>query len=75
MLVILLMIAWGFAGWVANICFCGMVAGEKNYTEIKWLILGAIFPVIALIAIAGLPDKNEKSKSSIDPKTSEKQGA
>jgi hypothetical protein len=39
------------------------------------LILGAIFPVIALIAIAGLPDKNEKSKSSIDPKTSEKQGA
>ena len=65
MLVILLMIAWGFAGWVANICFCGLVAGEKNYNEIKWLILGGIFPVIRLIAIAGLQDKNEKSKSSI----------
>ena len=75
MLVILLMIAWGFAGWVANICFCGLVASEKNYHEIKWLILGAIFPVIALIAISGLPDKNEKSQSSIKPKTSEKQGA
>jgi hypothetical protein len=38
-----------------------MLASEKNYHELKWLILGAIFPVIALIAIAGLPDKTEKS--------------
>jgi hypothetical protein len=45
--------------WVGNISFCVMVADEKNYSEIKWLILGAIFPVIELIAIAGLPDKNE----------------
>jgi hypothetical protein len=35
MLFILLMIIWGFAGWVANICFCGLVAGEKNYHELK----------------------------------------
>ena len=73
MLILLLMVVWGFAGWVANICFCGMIAGEKNYSEIKWLILGAIFPVIALIAIAGLPDKTEKFQSSTEPKTSEKQ--
>jgi hypothetical protein len=52
-----------------------MIAGEKNYPEIKWLILVAIFPVIALIAIAGLPDKTEKFQSSAEPKTSEKQGA
>ena len=74
MLVILLMVIWGFAGWVANICFCGMIAGEKNYSEIKWLILGAIFPIIALIAISGLPDKTEQSQSPIETKTLEKQG-
>jgi hypothetical protein len=41
------------------------LASEKNYPEIRWLILGAIFPIIALIAIAGLPDHSEKSTPKI----------
>ena len=67
MVVALLLWVWSLAWWVANICFCGFVASEKNYHEIKWLILGAIFPVIALIAIAGLPDRTEKSPTETKP--------
>ncbi len=72
MLLVILLICWCFAGWVANITFCGMLAGEKNYPELKWLFLGAIFPVIALIAIAGLPDKTEKTKPEVATKIPEK---
>ena len=65
MLLVILLVAWCFASWAANITFCGILASEKNYPEIKWLILGAIFPIIALIAIAGLPDHSEKSTPKI----------
>ena len=65
MLLVILLVVWCFASWAANITFCGILASEKNYPEIRWLILGAIFPIIALIAIAGLPDHSEKSTPKI----------
>ena len=68
MLAVIFLIGWCFACWVANICFCGMLASKKNYPELKWLFLGAIFPVIALIAIAGLPDQTEKPIPKVETK-------
>lgn len=36
------------------------VADEKNRSGIAWFILGFLFPILALIAIGGVPPK-EKS--------------
>jgi uncharacterized membrane protein YoaK (UPF0700 family) len=60
MLWVLFLVFWIFACWSAEVAFCGKVASAKGYSELKWTILGAIFPVIALIAIAGLPNISAK---------------
>jgi hypothetical protein len=68
MLWVLFLVFWIFACWSAEVAFCGKVASAKGYSELKWTILGAIFPVIALIAVAGLPDKTGKMLSEADEK-------
>lgn len=40
-------------------CFCYDIAKQKNQGGIGWFFLGAVFNVIALIAIAGMPSKKE----------------
>lgn len=46
-------------GWLLSVVvfggFCAYVASEKNRSAVAWGILGALFGLIALIAIAGLP--------------------
>jgi len=37
--------------------FCSMVANEKGYRESSWFVLGFLFSLPALIAVAGLPDR------------------
>ena len=37
--------------------FCFNVAEEKGYNGFLWFIGGFLFSVIALIAVAGLPDR------------------
>jgi hypothetical protein len=38
--------------------FTGYVAREKGYSQPRWLLLGAAFQAIALLAAVGLPDRN-----------------
>jgi len=43
--------------WLASSLFCALVANEKGYSNVAWFFGGLIFGFIALIAVAGLPDK------------------
>ena len=44
-------------GWIASAFFCAQVADEKGYSGASWGIAGFLFGFVALIAVAGLPDK------------------
>jgi hypothetical protein len=68
MLWLLILFVWIFICYCANIAFCGMVASAKGYPELKWTLLGVIFPVVALIAIAGLPDLAKKAANLAESK-------
>lgn len=39
--------------------FCGYIAFEKNRSHRVWFILGALFSIIALLALIAVP-KNEE---------------
>ena len=46
-----------FIAWIVIALFCALVANEKGYSNIAWFFGGLLFSFIALIAVAGLPDK------------------
>ena len=46
-----------FIAWIVIALFCALVANEKGYSNIAWFFGGILFSFIALIAVAGLPDK------------------
>ena len=43
--------------WLASGFYCGVVADAKGYDGTAWGLGGLFFGLIALIAVAGLPDK------------------
>ncbi|MEC5289381.1 MULTISPECIES: zinc ribbon domain-containing protein [unclassified Aurantimonas] len=43
--------------WVVLGIFTGAVASSKNRSFLGWFILGAVFPLIALIAVGLMPAK------------------
>ena len=43
--------------WFSAAFFCGEVAYQKGYSGTAWAIGGLFFGFIALIAVAGLPDR------------------
>tara|TARA_B100000212_G_C26926163_1_gene344130 strand:- start:9 stop:509 length:501 start_codon:yes stop_codon:yes gene_type:complete len=43
--------------WIASAFFCASVANAKGYSYTSWFIAGFFFGFIALISVAGLPDK------------------
>ena len=45
-----------FGGVVIGL-FCSNVASEKGYSELGWFVAGFLFSFVALIAVAGLPDR------------------
>ena len=47
--------------WIACAFYCGAVAGSKGHDPIPWFFGGVFFGVFALIAVAGLDDKELKS--------------
>ena len=47
-------------GWIASAFYCGAVAGSKGHDYIPWFFGGLFFGVFALIAVAGLDDKELK---------------
>lgn len=52
-----LFLVWIIALWLACSAFCGYLAEEKNYCWQCWFGLGLVFGPIALLAIAGLPNR------------------
>ena len=40
--------------------FCGGVAEQKRYSRANWVFAGFLFDFIALIAVAGLPDRKQR---------------
>ena len=46
-----------FIVWIVSALFCALVANEKGYSNVAWFFGGIVFSFIALIAVAGLPDK------------------
>ena len=48
-------------GWIASAFYCGAVADSKGHDYIPWFFGGLFFGVFALIAVAGLDDKELKS--------------
>tara|TARA_B100001121_G_C18278079_1_gene429374 strand:+ start:200 stop:466 length:267 start_codon:yes stop_codon:yes gene_type:complete len=46
-----------FIFWIVSALFCSLVAYEKGYSNVAWFFGGIVFGFIALIAVAGLPDK------------------
>ena len=42
---------------IASAFFCSNVAQAKGYSSSSWLVAGFFFGFLALIAVAGLPDK------------------
>ena len=65
-------------GWIASAFFCASVASEKGYNGTAWAFGGFLFGIIALIAVAGLPDKKLRKyirqigekQNAIDPESS-----
>ena len=47
--------------WIACAFYCGAVADSKGHDYIPWFFGGVFFGVFALIAVAGLGDKELKS--------------
>ena len=43
--------------WLISGVFCGEVAEQKGYSRANWVFAGFLFGFIALIAVAGLPDR------------------
>ena len=43
--------------WIASAFFCSNVAKAKGYSSSSWFFAGFFFGFIALIAVAGLPDR------------------
>ena len=66
--------------WLISGVYCGEVAEQKGYSRSAWVFGGFLFGFIALIAVAGLPDRKlrryirqigEKQKA-IEPKIDDK---
>ena len=41
--------------------FCAMIAKRKNMNAVLWFFVGFLFPLLSLIAIAGMPVTNAES--------------
>ena len=46
--------------WIACAFYCGAVADSKGHDSVSWFFGGFFFGVFALIAVAGLDDKELK---------------
>ncbi|HBP27914.1 MAG TPA: hypothetical protein DD666_00680 [Advenella kashmirensis] len=60
-------VLWSLLAWFAGAVFCSTVATAKNLNPLMWFLGGLLFPVIALIAVAGMPaalTKEEKRRLS-----------
>lgn len=42
---------------VASGIFCAFIASEKGRSGFAWFLLGMLFPIIALLAVIGVPSK------------------
>lgn len=57
-----------FTFWFAFIVLCAVIAGSKGRSVFGWLILGALFGIFALIAVACMPSL--KPVNAVNPRRS-----
>lgn len=50
---IIALLIWGIILWIVNIVMCGWLASQKRRNIVTWCVLGFLFPIITIIAIAG----------------------
>jgi hypothetical protein len=53
--------------WLLNMLLVAYVAGQKQRSQIAWFVLGAVLPLFALIAVAGLPSLHPRVHREIAP--------
>jgi hypothetical protein len=51
---------WGLGAWFACAGFSAYVASQKGRSAIAWCVLGFLFSIFALIAVAGLPVRERR---------------
>jgi hypothetical protein len=55
-LVIIALVAWGIAAWIAGAILAAWVATQVGRDPVAWVALALFLsPVVALLALAGLP--------------------
>ena len=54
------LIGWLYCGQAS---FTGIVAAQKGRPGAGWVLLGLLFPVVALLAAIGLPDPDRSTVS------------
>jgi len=54
----------GVVVWIGCAILCGYVAEEKGHGFAEWLLLGVLLGVVALIAVAGLPVRDARRRST-----------
>ena len=53
---------------IGAVFFCGWLAGSKGRNPFAWGLLGAIFSVLALLAIAAMPLVKDEVTEVRDPR-------
>lgn len=62
-LAIVVAIAWSIAAWIGGAILAGWVASQAGREPVLWLALALVLsPVLALIALAGLPSAAARSE-------------
>jgi len=51
---------------IASGALAGYVAKEKGYVYGSWFVSGLFFSILALIAVAGLPDRARKMQTNFE---------
>ncbi len=56
---------WTFLAWIAGALFCSTVATAKNLNSFMWFLGGLMFPLVALIAVAGMPTQLSRHEKKL----------
>lgn len=57
---------WVFM-WAASAVFCAVVAAAKGRSGVGWFLLGAVFGVVGLVAVSGLPPVEHAGTAEVEP--------
>ncbi len=59
------LIFYGVVSWIVNLILTGWLANEKGRSVGSWVILAVFFPWLAIIALAGAPEDQNRFRGGI----------